>query len=157
MVSKNNFKFNLYGVRVPTILFSPWVPMGTVFRAPAESAQPFDHTSFIKTFLQWAGADLSKAGFFNRMPAAPTFDQVLLRSDAAASDNAAAIQARYPAVLPPSPELEPSQTINHLFEGIGCASVRTIIATSKTPEEMLRKIDEYRRDPAAFERSLTAS
>lgn len=154
--SANGFKFNLFGVRVPTILFSPWAPMGSVFRAPAESKYPFDHTSFIKTFLGWAGADIPTAGFFKRMQAAPTFDYIMLKSDSAASDNSAAIHARYPVTLPPPQEPRPNLTINHLFDGVGRAAVRTIIATSRSPEEMMRKIDEYRRDPSAFERKLMA-
>jgi phospholipase C len=41
------FGFNRYGVRVPTIVVSPLVDPGTVFRAPG--VYPFDHTSIIAT------------------------------------------------------------------------------------------------------------
>ncbi len=41
------FDFKRFGVRVPTILVSPLIPAGTVFRAAA--ATPFDHTSILAT------------------------------------------------------------------------------------------------------------
>jgi phospholipase C len=47
------FDFRRFGVRVPTVLISPWIPAGTVFRVPA-GATPFDHTSILKTIeLRW--------------------------------------------------------------------------------------------------------
>jgi phospholipase C len=42
------FDFKRFGVRVPTVLISPLIAAGTVFRAPA-GATPFDHTSILKT------------------------------------------------------------------------------------------------------------
>jgi hypothetical protein len=62
---------------VPTILVSPYVPRGTVFRAPAGATYDFDHTSFIATILGWAGVDAGSAGLGQRVVVAPTFDGVL--------------------------------------------------------------------------------
>ncbi len=42
------FDFTRFGVRVPTVLVSPLIPAGTVFRVP-EGAMPLDHTSLLKT------------------------------------------------------------------------------------------------------------
>ncbi len=42
------FDFTRFGVRVPTVLVSPLIRAGTVFRVPAGSV-PFDHTSILKT------------------------------------------------------------------------------------------------------------
>jgi phospholipase C len=42
------FDFTRFGVRVPTVLVSPLVPAGTVFRVPAGST-PLDHTSILAT------------------------------------------------------------------------------------------------------------
>jgi phospholipase C len=154
-VSDNGFGFNLFGVRVPTILMSPYIAPYTVFRAPSGSAYPFDHTSLIKTLLGWAGADIGSAGFFNRMPQAPTFDGVLHRDDSAAADNDAGIQETFgsgPLAAPA--ETQPLRTNNALFDGVSRASVRYIAATSRTPEQMFKKIAEYKRDPEAFEASL---
>jgi phospholipase C len=47
------FDFKRFGPRVPTLLISPWIPAGTVFRVPAGS-MPFDHTSILRTIqLRW--------------------------------------------------------------------------------------------------------
>lgn len=42
------FDFTRFGPRVPTVLVSPLIPAGTVFRVPA-GAMPLDHTSILKT------------------------------------------------------------------------------------------------------------
>jgi phospholipase C len=42
------FDFRRFGPRVPTVLVSPLIPAGTVYRVP-EGATPFDHTSVLKT------------------------------------------------------------------------------------------------------------
>jgi phospholipase C len=41
------FAFDRYGVRVPAVIVSPYIPQGTVMRPPG--AVPFDHTSIIAT------------------------------------------------------------------------------------------------------------
>jgi phospholipase C len=43
----DNFAFDTFGVRVPAVIVSPWVPPGSVIRPPGET--PFDHTSIIAT------------------------------------------------------------------------------------------------------------
>src|SRR5262245_20688910 len=80
----DGFQFDRYGVRVPMILASPWIPAGTVFRAPSISAHPFDHCSLIATILKWQGVDPAGAGLGLRVAAAPTFEAVL--SDTTRSD-----------------------------------------------------------------------
>ncbi len=42
------FDFTRFGPRVPTVLDSPLIPAGTVFRVP-DGATPLDHTSVLKT------------------------------------------------------------------------------------------------------------
>ncbi|APR78765.1 Acid phosphatase [Minicystis rosea] len=74
-VGKSGFKFDRLGVRVPTILVSPFIPSGLVFRSPDASAD-FDHTSFIATLLKWAGVDPASAGLGKRVAVAPTFEGV---------------------------------------------------------------------------------
>jgi phospholipase C len=47
------FDFKRFGPRVPTLLISPLIPAGTVFRVP-EGSMPLDHTSILKTVeLRW--------------------------------------------------------------------------------------------------------
>ncbi len=76
----NGFQFDRYGVRVPTVLASPWIPAGTVFRAPADSTYPYDHTSLIASILKWQGVDPAGAGLGKRVAVAPTFESVLTTS-----------------------------------------------------------------------------
>lgn len=45
----DHFKFDRYGVRVPAVLVSPWIPAGSIVRRPDKSRYPYDHTSVIKT------------------------------------------------------------------------------------------------------------
>lgn len=47
MANQHDFRFNAYGVRVPAVVVSPYVPPGTIIRPP--STTPYDHTSIIKT------------------------------------------------------------------------------------------------------------
>jgi phospholipase C len=50
-VGEYGFDFKRFGVRVPTVLVSPLIPPGTVFRVPSTS-MPIDHTSILKTVEQ---------------------------------------------------------------------------------------------------------
>jgi phospholipase C len=45
----DGFAFDRYGVRVPAVLISPWIPEGSVVRPPAGSKYPFDHASILST------------------------------------------------------------------------------------------------------------
>lgn len=72
--SPTNFGFNRLGARVPTILVSPWVQEGTVFRSTG--SYPYDHTSVLATVLDWIGQSEAKQRFGARVQAAPTFDGV---------------------------------------------------------------------------------
>jgi phospholipase C len=68
------FKFDRFGVRVPTILISPWIKESTVFRSP--TTVPYDHTSIVATTLKWIGVDPTK-WLGERVANAPTFEGVL--------------------------------------------------------------------------------
>jgi phospholipase C len=43
----DGFDFSSFGVRVPAVIVSPWVPKGSIIRPPGDT--PFDHTSIIAT------------------------------------------------------------------------------------------------------------
>ena len=70
------FDFTRLGIRVPTLLISPWVPKGTVIKQPLPSEKPqpnseFDLTSIISTVKNIFGAP----NFLTRRDAwAATFD-----------------------------------------------------------------------------------
>lgn len=140
------FNFDIYGARVPTLLISPYVAAETVFRAP-RGGYPYDHTSFIKTLLLWAGVDpqLPTLGFGNRMPLAPTFDHVLSPTPVNTEE----------VEIEPIP-CEEGETLNAMFEGVGFASIRKIMRDSRTLEEAQAEVARYRADPAAFEAALSA-
>ena len=66
------FGFDRFGVRVPTVLVSPLIAPGTVYRVPA-GGTPLDHTSILKTVEQrWNLSPLTA-----RDAAAPGFGDVL--------------------------------------------------------------------------------
>ncbi|MEX3936343.1 alkaline phosphatase family protein [Paraburkholderia phymatum] len=48
LAGEYGFDFRRFGVRVPTLLISPWIEAGTVFRVP-DGTMPLDHTSILKT------------------------------------------------------------------------------------------------------------
>lgn len=138
------FGFDLYGARVPTLLISAFVPPQTVFRAPEGSEHPFDHTSFIKTLLLWAGVDPAAAGLGKRVPVAPSFDGVLMDDRVNEGPQESQISAE------PGP---PSET-GKLFEGMPFASVRWIINQCDSQEKMEAAVAEFKRDPEKFEAAL---
>jgi phospholipase C len=70
--SAYDFTFNRFGVRVPTVLISPLIAPGTVYRVPAGST-PLDHTSILATVEQRWGLHPLTA----RDAAAPAFGSVL--------------------------------------------------------------------------------
>ena len=73
--SPTHFAFDRLGARVPTILVSPYVQQGTVFRSAGKV--PYDHTSVIATTLGWLGQQDKVASFGARAQAAPTFEDAL--------------------------------------------------------------------------------
>lgn len=44
----DGFRFDRFGVRVPAVLASPWIPAGSIIRPPADGP-PFDHSSILAT------------------------------------------------------------------------------------------------------------
>jgi phospholipase C len=72
---KEGFTFDRFGVRVPTILVSPWIQAGTVFRSPTNT--PYDHTSMLATLRDWLEIPADKMLSSARIAAAPNLAQVL--------------------------------------------------------------------------------
>ena len=69
------FGFDRYGVRVPTVVVSPYIAAGTVFRSP--TATPYDHTSILATLRDWLAIPATTMLGSARVAAAPTLEQVL--------------------------------------------------------------------------------
>ena len=88
---EHEFDFCRYGVRVPTIIVSPWIQEQTVFRSGCTTPQgeeiPFDHTSILATLLRWQGIPKTLRdgadtwGLGARTDQAPTFEHVLNASE----------------------------------------------------------------------------
>jgi phospholipase C len=72
---QEGFTFDRFGVRVPTVLISPWIQAGTVFRSPTST--PYDHTSLLATLRDWLSIPEDKMLTSARVAAAPTFEHVL--------------------------------------------------------------------------------
>ena len=73
--SIGGFDFDLLGVRIPTILVSPWITENTVFRSETEHA--YESTSILSTLLQWLGIPKSRWGLGERTDKAPGFEGVI--------------------------------------------------------------------------------
>jgi len=77
-IGPTGFTFDRLGPRVPALLISPFIEPGTVVRPPLSATTGFDHTSIIRTVLEWAGASSSLIDQFGeRVTAAPMFDHAL--------------------------------------------------------------------------------
>lgn len=53
--AQEGFAFDRYGVRVPAVIVSPWIPPGTILRPPGST--PFDHTTIIATLCKLFALD----------------------------------------------------------------------------------------------------
>lgn len=67
------FHFDRLGVRVPTVLASPWVGKGLVQNKPADGKADFTHTSILKFVSELWGLD----SFGPRVDWSPSFGEVL--------------------------------------------------------------------------------
>lgn len=157
---KSGFDFNLFGVRVPTLLISPFVKPSTVFRAPAESKYPFDHTSFIKTLLLWAGVDLGTVDFGKRMPQSPTFEGALSQDIVNQGREISQILKASPADLAASSIIVPEgdadiEPLNTDLENIDYVGARAIIEQNDSVEDMLASMEKYKKDPEKFLHDLS--
>ncbi len=66
------FGFDRFGVRVPTVVVSPWIAAGTVFRS--DQPVPYDHTSILATLRDWLAIPMLPSA---RIAAAPTLGQLV--------------------------------------------------------------------------------
>jgi phospholipase C len=83
VATANGFKFDRFGVRVPTIIISSYVKPGSVFRAEGDT--PYDHTSILATLRDWPKLGLKPGQFLPspRIAKAPKFDNVLAQEPGA--------------------------------------------------------------------------
>jgi phospholipase C len=74
----SGFRFDRFGVRVPTVVVSPWIEPRTVFRS--NTGTPLDHTSILATLRDWQGIPPEKMLPSKRIAQGPILDYVLTRS-----------------------------------------------------------------------------
>ncbi|HEY2624004.1 MAG TPA: alkaline phosphatase family protein [Dyella sp.] len=133
------FDFRRFGPRVPTVLVSPWIPMGTVFRA-ADGSTPFDHTSIPKTVeRRWGLPSLTA-----RDAAAPDVGSVLSLTQARTDDPLTGV------VVPRSRGANPAAGLpSHLQEVYADLVSRLPVAdaSGRAHDELptLRSEDDYSR------------
>jgi len=127
------FNFHLFGVRVPTLLISPYVVPGTVFRA-RPGTPPFDHTSILATLLRWKGIEPATAGLWNRVAAAPTFEWVLSQTIV------------NPGVELPEPICTPglNTPANQILDGLPAAVAKYIARRAGSLGHLSRMADDFR-------------
>jgi phospholipase C len=125
------FDFTRFGPRVPTVLVSPLIEAGTVFRAP-EGATPLDHTSILKTLENRFGL----AALTARDAAASDISRALTLSTPRSDDPLAAVTVPISTLTPPQ-EDKPS----HLQEVLADLISRQHPAGTKKPQ--LRTRAEY--------------
>ncbi|MFI9363776.1 alkaline phosphatase family protein [Kitasatospora sp. NPDC053057] len=91
------FDFTRFGVRVPTVLVSPLIVPGTVFRSP-DGAPPLDHTSILRTVEQrWTLSPLTA-----RDAATSDIGAVLTLGAPRTDDVLAGVNAPPPAAVNPA-------------------------------------------------------
>ncbi len=141
---QNGFHFDRFGVRVPTILVSPWIEAGTVFRS--NTATPLDHTSILATLRDWLGIPVDKMLTSGRIAQAPTLEYVLTRTTPRTDKpriEAPAASSPTPATLPPN-DLQKS-LITGTAARFGMDS-RAVLSGIKTRQ---RAIDFFAQRPLA--------
>ena len=116
-VGEFGFDFTRFGPRVPTVLVSPLIAAGTVYRVPSGSV-PLDHTSILKTIEQrWSLPALTA-----RDAAAPGFGDVLTLTTPRTDDVLAGV------TVPVSGGTSPAAgTISHL------EAIREDLITRQSP------------------------
>jgi phospholipase C len=93
---QDGFDFRRFGVRVPTVLVSPLIAAGTVFRVP-DGSTALDHTSILRTVeLRWGLPSLTA-----RDAAAPDFTAVITLSEARTDDPLAGVTVPVSGVAGP--------------------------------------------------------
>lgn len=96
-VGEFGFDFRRFGLRVPTVLISPWISPNTVYRSTTDV--PLDHTSVLKSVaLRWNLPTLTA-----RDAAAPDFWSVLNASSLRTDDALAGVSAPVSNDVPPRP------------------------------------------------------
>lgn len=149
---KEGFTFNRFGVRVPTVLISPWIQAGTVFRSPTTT--PYDHTSLLATLRDWLAIPEDKMLSSARIAGAPTFEHVLTLQQA---------RTDLPIIPPPAVEVKATDTFketNSIQKSLVCAHAvqrgEDPVATMGNIKTRQDAIQYFKSNPGIMSRSMGA-
>lgn len=87
----DGFGFDRFGVRVPTVVISPLIPRGLVFRS--DTSVPYDHTSILATLRDWLQIPPELMLPSQRIATAPTLAQLVSLTEP---------RTQQPATTPPA-------------------------------------------------------
>jgi phospholipase C len=131
----DGFGCEVMGVRVPAIVVSPWIEPNTVFRSATGVA--FDHTSILATLLQWCGIPKSRWFLGERTNHAPTFENLLTRSQPRTT--APAFKPPYDKNYPPDGKRSPSTRLHALHLNVAHQMVASM-ARGKLPGAQISRL-----------------
>ena len=155
----DGFRFDRYGVRVPAVLISPWIPAGSVVRPPAGSPYPFDHASILSTLRKLFDlgdpltrrdaaapdllAALSLTSPSNSGPASLAFPTVAPTADEIASAHAAPPNGFQQAILHLASALPAgSAALAQHLDFLATAKGQGAVAQCATVGDVLLKVEE---------------
>ena len=129
------FRFDRFGLRVPTVFVSPNISEGTIVRA--SGATPFDHTSIIKTLCERWGLD----GLTGRDRAAPSFASVLSQPPVQPRFETPDITARFYEPLPePKAHKSPIGHLGQMVVELSSAVMGEVAPKLKTAGEAVEHL-----------------
>jgi phospholipase C len=134
----DEFHYDLMGIRIPTILVSPWIKKHTVFRSTTSVA--YDSTSILATLLHWYGIPKSRWGLGARTRHAPTFEGVFLES--APRKDAPQLTPPYDRDFPPEGGVVADAPVNSLYRLITPRLVWALVGGRKSIGESRRIADD---------------
>ncbi|ERT11773.1 alkaline phosphatase family protein [Photorhabdus temperata] len=148
------FNFDLLGVRVPTILVSPWIEKNTLFR-PTKPLH-YESTSFIATLLKWYGIQKENWWLGERIMNVDTFEDVFTLEKP--RKDKPIFKPSQPKEDTPASKMEISdlhltflpRIIYHLAQGklsddILDKEIDEIIKKSRNLEDMINNITEFQK------------
>ena len=138
---QENFAFDRFGVRVQTVVVSPYIEAGTVFRS--DTAVPYDHTSILATLRDWIGIRTGDMLPSARTAVAPNLAQVLTlpqpRTDMPAISPPSAIAQHTTLSLPPN-DLQQSLVASAAYRyGMNPADIAAQVKTRQHAVDFFRR------------------
>ena len=138
----DGFRYDIMGVRVPTIVVSPWIKEKTVFRSPTEVA--YDGTSFAATLLRWFGIPESRWCMGDRITQAPTFEGVL--QCASPRDESPTLKPPYDRTFPREGKSGRRERLHDLHRLMAPRVVTALAAGKLGPDEINRISEQILAD-----------